>query len=224
MSGLSKVKAIVRAYGIGGFLRLAVGAMYMRSTMWLVAKEWDPQADAGPIEVPDITLREATRQDVPAIVEAWPPEFGELASDRAQLNEVLLSRFDMGIPAYVALHEGEVWAGLWCKPWPLERVLPPSRRGLGSYEFFNIFTVPASRGRGLAVKLVQFAMIEMAGRGKRMAVSRIMDERQPSLIMHDKVGFERLGMLTSGRIVGRRFARLDRSVLTRTPTGERGSS
>ena len=130
-----------------------------------------------------------------------------------KLRQALLERLEGDIPGFVARSGKELAGAVWCKPWCHDDALPADRRGRSAYEVFNLFTVPQARGKGIAQMLLLFAMESMAQRGKTVAFSFIFPHRVGSIVAHERVGFRKVGVMTFGAFLGRRYSRLDASAV-----------
>jgi GNAT superfamily N-acetyltransferase len=201
MGRLQAILAIRRSLGIGGVLRAIGRSLYSRREMVLLSKTWRQEPAAAAPE--GVEFREASIEDVALIAEAWPDEFASMARQSDRLGVFLRERFEEGVPCFIAMSGDALLAAMWCKPWTLDRVLPVDLRGRNAYEVLNLFTVAAARGKGLGEKLARYGMGQMADRGQTVAYSRILPARIASLRLHEKMGFQQLGMLVMRTMLGR---------------------
>ncbi|MDX1589787.1 MAG: hypothetical protein R3296_12690 [Oleiphilaceae bacterium] len=166
---------------------------------WVVmVRTIEPGAVAGHFQTPAgeaLHLRQATRNDYPALIEAYPAEFsGHLTGSlKARL---LMSRADSGIPCFIAINEaGRLCGATWCPP----RQDPMLVMALGeqasdrAFEMMNTFVTPDCRSQGIGRVLRRYALDAMARQGYRCVVSYIWYSRPQSLAMNFATGSTLLG-------------------------------
>ena len=207
MSRLRSAFRFLKREGLLGFCREVVRSVYSCRRMVVLAKTWRPD-DAPPSPPEGVRLREATIEDLEAIVAAWPEEFAATGPGGRRLRRLIQERFSEGLPCFVATDRNGLLAAMWCMPWTLDGALPPQHQGRDAYEILNLFTIPAARERGLAGQLLRYGMAQMADRGWTVAYSRILPHRSASLQVHEKTGFRRIGTLVMTIRLGRHHDRL----------------
>ncbi len=213
MSRFHSAFYILRSQGIWGIFRKLCAEIYSQTKMRLLEKREDINKTPSVQTDSDLFFRDACRQDIEKIAAVWPPEFAPMADNQKKLLKLLQSRFDRNIPCFIACERNAVVGVVWCLPWHYDKCLSAGRRNQPAYEICNIFTAPQARGKGVAEKLLFFALHQMAKAGKTVAYSRILPERTSSIKLHEKLGFQTLGLLTSGSFLGWHYSRLDKSVL-----------
>lgn len=100
-------------------------------------------------------------------------------------------------PVLVAEESGRVlgWASL--SAWS-------PRRAYEETVEFSVYLAPAAQGRGLGLKLSQAVLDAGKQTGAHVVLSRVVGESENSLKLHEKLGFERVGVM---REVGWKFGR-----------------
>ncbi len=77
----------------------------------------------------------------------------------------------------------------------------------------SVYVHRSHRGEGIAVALMEELLDSARSHGFHSAIARIADSQEPSLALHERMGFELVGV---EREVGRKFGRwLDVSVMQR---------
>lgn len=212
MSRFSSALCTYRNFGIAGIFRKLAGVLYSKpNRMWLLEKIGDnnDESDETSKMNSEINFRQATCDDIETIAAIWPPEFGGIASKKSEkLLKILHYRFESELPCFVACENEKVISVAWCKPWYYDKALPYEKRDRNAYEICNLFTIVQTRGRGASTKLLLHVTKSMARKGKTVAYSRIMLEREVSFRVHEKAGFHKLGLLTLGCILGYRYCHL----------------
>jgi len=215
MSRFHSALYILRSQGIWGIFRKLGAEIYSQTKMLLLEKrEVINQAPSVKADS-DVSFHDACRQDIEKIAAVWPPEFAPMADKRKKLLKLLESRFDRNTPCFIACEGNTVVGAVWCLPWHYDECLPIDCRNQPAYEICNIFTTTEARGRGVAEGLLRFAMHRMSHTSKTVAYSRILPERTSSIKLHKKLGFQTLGLLTSGSFLGWHYFRLDKSVINK---------
>lgn len=184
--------------------------LYSREEYWLLQSRYNSGEEALPEPPEEMRFRRAGRQDVPRLLEAYPPEFGWLSRKPALLREVLADRLASGMRCFVLEDASGIAAGVWCSRWRGDCLLPPDERRAPAYEITNLFTVPRARGRGLASALLRLARQAMAQEGARTGYAAVLPHRFASLRAHRKAGFVVIGRADGSTVLGRRHVRLDR--------------
>lgn len=213
---MGRFNSILRTFHIFGFLgilRAARTKLYSKSTMWLVQRTWDPTRDKAVGEYRGITFREASYNDVEKIVAIWPSEFTGIAKSNEILFKLIKSKFDRNIPCFVACDVHTVVGAIWCIPSYFHGAMPQELRTREAYELHRGFVDSRYRRKGTFSKLELYAMQVMAEGGKTVAYGRILPERTGSIKLHEKLGFQTLGLLTSGSFLGWHYFRLDKPVI-----------
>lgn len=209
MGKLASALEILKQRGLPGVLGAIRRNIYSQLTTWCFARVWDSTRDSAAAEAGNLRVRRATLQDLEAIMRVWPPEFSHIGGDL--LRRQLRHRFEKGIACFVVCESQEVVSAVWCPTWPYEAVLPTELRGRGAYELTNAFTVPRLRGHGLAVLRLRYTMDQMAREGRVLACARILAQRLAAIGVVKKMGFENLGLLTTGTRLGRSYCRLEQA-------------
>ncbi|MHC4083913.1 MAG: GNAT family N-acetyltransferase [Planctomycetota bacterium] len=213
MSRFQSALYILRSQGIWGIFRKLRAEIYSQTKMWLVQRTWDPTRDRAVGDYCGITFREASYNDVEKIVAIWPSEFTGIAKSSEILFKLIKSKFDRNIPCFVACDGNTVVGAIWCAPWSLHAALPKGLRTREAYVLHRGFLDSRYRRKGIFSKLELYAIQVMAEGGKTVAYGRILPERTSSIKLHEKLGFQTLGLLTSGSFLGLHYCRLDESVL-----------
>ncbi|NQU44352.1 GNAT family N-acetyltransferase [bacterium] len=211
MGKLHSLILTVRLQGFAGVLRAVRTNIRSCNIMVLLRKEYDP-ADVQKVTVEEgFVMRRATREDIPAIAQSWPEEFKPKWHTESELWRTLNHHFDSDWPCFVTVHrDSRIYGAMWCRPWTYDSALAPAERGRSCYEISSLFTIPEARGKSMAARLILYAMEQLAHDGMKTAYSRIQPDRTPSLRTHEKIGFQRIGILTDGRIFGRFYCSLKR--------------
>lgn len=151
-----------------------------------------------------LSLRQAQKEDFPALLAAYPEEFsGHL--NEALKKRLLMSRIDSDIPCFIAVNPaGQVCAGTWCLPRkdPIVSLSLGDSAGEGVLEIMNTFVVPSCRGQGLGQALRRYALSQMAGKGYRRVVSYIWYSRRQSIAMNFATGSSLLGEKSQISLLG----------------------
>ncbi len=173
---------------------------------------WGGEYIHAPKGVCDVNTRRATIQDIPAItriynyaIEHTTATFDTEPKTEAYWHAILTQHGDM-YPVIVAELDGGV-AG-----WGL--IKPLGDRGAYRYSVENALYVDYDyQGRGVGSAILR-GLVELAGdRGYHAIIAQIVDGNAVSLKLHEKLGFERVGVL---REVGWKFDRwLDLVVMER---------
>ena len=202
---------VFRSRGLCGLARRGKSWLWQRGSFRLL---WLDLKDLDLCDVPlaqGVCLRRADARDTDAIARAWPEEFDSLPAESDLLRVELHHRFDAGIPCFVACREGTVVGAMWFRSWKHDSALPESLRCPNTVETWNLFVNPSARGLGIAKSLLRTAVAAMVADGKQRCYSRIYPERKASIAVHEKLGFERLGLLRALRYLGRTRYVFDRA-------------
>lgn len=119
-----------------------------------------------------------------------------------------LARGDIG---YVGEHDGRLLAHSWFHlgPEPFDEDAPLFPRWevpAGAAWSYNAFTLPEARASGVFVKLFQTALRElMVERGVTRIRCRVKIANAPSVALHERFGFTRLGQLVVVAVPGARL-------------------
>ncbi len=207
MSKLATALDTVRHQGLSGLWLGIRRNLRSHMTTYLFARHWDIERD-GPIEEDDrFDCRLATPADFEGIARACPPEVW-LGSDPVLLRAGIRERFDMGWECFVASKGDTVVGAVWQQPWMYDEILPPERRGAVARESRNIFVTTKARRRGIAELLMRYTMDAMARRGSAVTYARVLPDRRASVALHEKLGFDNLGLMTIRITLGRKSCQL----------------
>ena len=207
----------IRAGNLSGFSNGIRRNFLSEETMWLFVKKCDVCRNTHTAEGDGIGYREASYEDIDAIAAAWPSEFSFMASGSQPLCNMLSDRFNNDISCFIAYKGRQVIGATWCSPWKYERAMPDELQGQPAYEETNTFTIKKARGKGIAGKLKLIAMHYMVERERKLVFSLVKFERVASIRVNEKLGFRKLGLLTTGVRFGRRFCRLDQAAFLNEP-------
>lgn len=123
-----------------------------------------------------------------------------------------LARGDLG---YVADHGGRLLAHSWFHrgPEPFDEdapLFPKWDVPADAFWSYNAYTLPEARASGVFVKLFQTALRELlVDRGAARVRCRVKVANAPSVALHERFGFVRLGELIAIAVPGRRFLMWD---------------
>jgi len=138
---------------------------------------------------PGYTLRPATQEDAPLISVQREAMFTDMGTEYteavAQFTPWVRRHLEAGTYlGWLAEVEGEVvaGAGLLLLDWPPHVIDPQPLR---SY-LLNVYTRPAHRGRGLAVRLTETAIAETRRRGVRIMSLHASEYGRP---IYERLGF-----------------------------------
>lgn len=187
---------IFRSAGAGGVLRYICRRIYSNVSYLLLEMTLVDSVECRVLPTERFIFREASADDVEALAKAFPSELG-LPQGSDLLRKELHKRFDTGIPCFTVWEGSSLLGALWCGPWEWDSLLPCELRGRDAFDIRSLFTVPQARGKGVAKDLLRFALRQMAECGKVVAYSRIYPSRQVSIVAHERVGFRRIGILTT---------------------------
>jgi len=195
---LSAITESIRRDGFVIGMQIALEEVYRRMRFWLLECSLGPATPRG-YGAGDIKLADSSWVDT--IVSAWPHEFGRAKGD-THIRSKIATRFENGYPCLISERDGQLEGAVWCVPWQFDSEGCPARDRQDAFEICNLFVIPECRGRGIARRLVVQALSLMARRGKAIAYSRVLPERQASLALHLSTGFYLRGVLHCRTLLG----------------------
>lgn len=125
-----------------------------------------------------VDIRKATPHDAARISELEALIFSDPWSERSIRDTVSLT----GAMCYVAVSDGEVIAYL------LGRVISPEG------EIYRIATVPEKRGRGIAYRLLDYAVKCERGHGLETLFLEVRSQNTPACALYRSYGFREMGI------------------------------
>lgn len=123
-------------------------------------------------------IRRATADDATAISEAEQLIFSDPWSRKDILGAICTS----GSMCYVAVADGALIAYI------IGRVIAPEG------EIYRIATLPEKRGRGIAYRLLDYAVKCERGRGLESLFLEVRSQNLPALSLYRAYGFKRIGL------------------------------
>jgi L-amino acid N-acyltransferase YncA len=123
-----------------------------------------------------------------------------------ELEDNLKERFEQNIPCFGIFIKGKISGAAWCKPWTFRRPFKKSELE-NVFEISNIFIASDARGQGLGRILLYNTIVEMFKLNRSIVISRIYSDRIGSIKLHKSVGFDYIGKLFYGFILGFRVNR-----------------
>jgi hypothetical protein len=123
----------------------------------------------------------------------------------------IAERFARGDLGYIAEHDGRLLAHSWFHrgPAPFDEDMPLFPRWdvpADAFWSYNAFTLPEARASGVFVKLFQTALRELLlDRGAARVRCRVKVTNAPSVALHERLGFARLGTLITVAVPGARL-------------------
>lgn len=123
-------------------------------------------------------IRRATPREAARISELEALIFSDPWSERSITDTISLD----GSMCYVALSDGEVAAYL------LGRVIPPEG------EIYRIATAPEKRKRGIAYRLLDYAVKCERGRGLESLFLEVRSQNAPARALYKAYGFREIGI------------------------------
>ncbi|HET9627675.1 MAG TPA: GNAT family N-acetyltransferase [Kofleriaceae bacterium] len=145
----------------------------------------------------DLVIRTAERADAVAL--------RALSDTPAALVDERMARGDV---TYLAEHAGRVLAHVWFHrgPTPFAEDLPVFPRWVvpdDAFWCYHAYTAPDARASGVFVKLFQTALRDvLTERAASRVLCRVKESNAPSVHLHERLGFERLGVLISLALPG----------------------
>ncbi|CAN5464726.1 GNAT family N-acetyltransferase [soil metagenome] len=150
-----------------------------------------------------LQIRPATENDIPAITDIYNEaiEFGTATfdTDKKTIAERLVwfKNHDSSHPIIVAVIENNVigWASLsrWSE-----------RAAYDSTAEVSVYVHKDFRDKGTGKRLMEIITIEGEKAGLHSLISRITEGNEKSIYLHDRLGFENVGILKE---VGKKFGR-----------------
>ena len=197
---------VLREEGVSGFWNAVARNFYSRENLLLYRRVWDT-ADLVP-RVEDMCMFMAKKEYLPVLVDNWPDEFSRMRRNLPLLENLLLKRWESGSRCFVAERNGFFCGALWAEPWHFgyEHALGGSAGQ--AFEYVNVFVGLGARGLGVGRSLLGFAGTSMARLGHPLGIGRVRADRFASITMFEKSGFERMGLLSSGLVMGKPCVRL----------------
>jgi ribosomal-protein-alanine N-acetyltransferase len=125
-----------------------------------------------------VEIRRATPREAARISELEALIFSDPWSERSITDTISLD----GSMCYVALSDGEVAAYL------LGRVIPPEG------EIYRIATAPEKRKRGIAYRLLDYAVKCERGRGLESLFLEVRSQNAPARALYKAYGFREIGI------------------------------
>ena len=123
-------------------------------------------------------IRRASPRDALRISELEKEIFSDPWSERSVTNTISLD----GAMCYVALTDGEIQA------YVLGRIIPPEG------EIFRIATAPDKRKRGIAYRLLDYAVKCEKGRGLEILFLEVRSKNLPAIALYKAYGFRDMGL------------------------------
>lgn len=151
----------------------------------------------------NVRIRQATESDLPGIlavlndaIETSPYVFFSRPKTIEEQRDWFHARHPK-FPIVVADEDGLIagWGSL--SPWA-------AHDGYDKTVEISFFVHADHRGRGTGTRLLETLLVEGVGRGFEVFVSRIVVENGPSVLLHERLGFERVGTMKQ---VGHKFDR-----------------
>ena len=150
-----------------------------------------------------ISIRPATSQDAAAIAEIYndavlnsTSTFDTEPKDAAERRQWLAGHGKRH-PVLIAEENGQTlgWASLsaWSPRCAYDETVE-----------FSVYLSPAARGKGLGTTLSEAILKSGKTAGAHVVLSRVVCESEVSLKLHDRLGFDRIGVM---REVGLKFGR-----------------
>ncbi len=123
-------------------------------------------------------IRRASPRDALRISELEKEIFSDPWSERSVTDTITLD----GAMCYVALTDGELQA------YVLGRIIPPEG------EIFRIATAPDKRKRGIAYRLLDYAVKCERGRGLEVLFLEVRSKNIPAIALYKAYGFRDMGI------------------------------
>jgi GNAT superfamily N-acetyltransferase len=142
---------------------------------------------------------------------AGPADTAALAALDTTPPKLIDERFARGDVAYVGELDGRMLAHSWFHrgPAPFAEDAPDFPRWDvpgDAFWSYHAFTLPEARTSGVFVKLFQTALRELiVDRGATRVRCRVKIANAPSIMLHERFGFELLGTLSALLVPGARF-------------------
>ncbi len=157
------------------------------------------QAEASALlpSVEGLTMRQATRHDIPA--------FARIATPHAM--NVFAQRIVHGRQCHVALdNAGNVVAYRWAST-EIDTALDHLAVALypGEVYFYDAYTAPGCRRQGVMRRLRALQSQAMQARGFRRGITLIQQRNIPSLTLWQKSGAQRIGQAAYLKLLGKKF-------------------
>lgn len=123
-------------------------------------------------------IRKATPHEAARISELEALIFSDPWSERSVIDTISVE----GAMCYVALSDGEVVAYI------LGRIIPPEG------EIYRIATAPDKRKRGIAYRLLDYAVKSERGHGLESLFLEVRSENAPARALYKAYGFREIGI------------------------------
>lgn len=168
--------------------------------------------------LPEITIREAAPDDIPAITAIYMREvlhniatFEIEPPDDIEMLRRLNATRDSGFPYIVALVDGGIAGYAYAGTYRARR----------AYRFTvedSVYVSPDFQRLGVATRLLAGLIEDCSQRGFRQMVAVISDENNiPSIRFHESVGFEKIGIMPA---VGYKFEKWHGTMVMQRPLGD----
>lgn len=193
---------ILREEGLVCFFRAVIRNFYSLEMLLLYRRRW-AVGEKFAQDDERLHLFLAERDYLPVLLSNWPTEFSGMGRDIGKLEKELAQRWDKGVRCFVAERDGVFCGVTWVEDWRWggERTLDGEAGRV--FEYRNVFVKPAARGWGIGSSLLRFVGPFMAEQGCELGLSRVRPDRYKSMTMFEKCGFERVGEITTGLVLGR---------------------
>lgn len=196
----------LREEGLTSFWGAVIRNFYSLENLLLYRRCWDATVAVPRVEHMHIFM--ADKEYLPVLVNNWPDEFTRMIRNLSLLENLLLKRWASGSRCFVAERNGCFCGSLWAESWQYgyEHALGGNAGQI--FEYVNVFVGIGARGLGVGRSLLGFAGTYMARQGRPIGIGRVRADRLSSMAMFEKSGFERMGLISSGLVMGKTYVRL----------------